>query len=309
MLKKRFRFFYQSKNGIDIKHFGLTFSQLCLLLSSTFLIFLILSAIIVGTATKIFHNFRIASLENDREKLQHELLSMKSQVAQLNQRLISLENTGDDLRTVANLPVIANDTRQVGVGGPAYFSGIDFLNYPDDISETAMEIRLDLDKLERSLQLEKASLTEIATKLHERQDYYDHFPSISPIVDGRISESFGNRIHPITNRPDYHKGIDIADRIGTKVLASAAGTVITVKRLYKPNVSYGKEIIIDHGNGYQTRYAHLSKILVREGQKVKRWDTIGEVGETGAATGPHLHYEVIKDREPIDPVNFILNTH
>jgi len=307
MIKKRFRILWLSKNSIDIKQYSFSFYQICLILSISFIVFLFIGALIIGSATTFFHSYRVASLENDREKLQHELLSMKEQVSTINQRLTHLEDTGDDLRVVANLSAIDNDIRQVGVGGPSYYSELDFLNYPDEISETAMEIRLDLDKLERSLQLEKDNLTEIAIKLQQRQDYFDHLPSISPIVNGRITERFGYRIHPITNRPQNHKGVDISGRIGTKVLASAAGKVIKVKIKYKPNVSYGKEIIIDHGNGFQTRYAHLNKILVRPGQNVKRWETIGEVGETGATTGPHLHYEVMVNEDLKNPEYYIMN--
>lgn len=307
MLKERFRLICLSKNGIDIKQCGLSLKQFVLLLTSVFLFILVVSIIIIGITTKTYHNYRIAALENDREKLQHELLTMKTEVSQLSQQLAKLEVTSDELRTVANLPEIDNDTRQVGVGGPHYYSGIDFLNYPDNISESALEIRLDLDKLERMLHLEKSSLTEIATKLQERQEFLDCFPSICPVVNGRITEKFGPRIHPMLNVRHFHKGIDIPARLGTTVLASGGGTVILVNRKYKPNVSYGKEVVVDHGNGYQTRYAHLNKILVKDGQKVKRWDTIGEVGETGQTTGPHLHYEVIKDGDIKNPEYFILN--
>jgi murein DD-endopeptidase MepM/ murein hydrolase activator NlpD len=307
MFKERFRLMCLSKNGIDIRHYSLSLKQFITFLSLLFLFFLASSIIIIGIVTKSFHNYRIAALENDREKLQHELLNMKSQVSQLSQQLSKLEVTSDELRTVANLPAIDNDTRQVGVGGPIYYSGLDFLNYPDNISETALEIRLDLDKLERMLHLEKSSLTEIASKLQQRQEFLNCFPSICPVVNGHITEKFGPRIHPITNVRHIHKGIDIPARLGTAVLASGGGTVVLVNRKYKPNVSYGKEVVIDHGNGYMTRYAHLNKILVRDGQKVKRWDPIGEVGETGQTTGPHLHYEVMKDGHLENPEYFIMN--
>ncbi len=307
MLKQRFRFICLSKNGIDIRQASLSLKQFILLSSAVFIVLIAICTVIIGSVSKTFQNYRIAALENDREKLQHELLSMKGQVAQINQQLSNLEVTSDELRTVANLPEIDNDTRQVGVGGPLYYSGLDFLNYPDEISETAMEIKLDLDKLDRVMQLEKNSLTEIASKLQERQDYLDCFPSICPVMNGHITEKFGMRIHPITNIRQKHKGVDIPARIGTKVLAAAGGTVIVVRRKYKPNVSYGKEVVIDHGNGFYTRYAHLNKILVRPGQKVKRWDPIAEVGETGQTTGPHLHYEVIHNGDFQNPEYFIMN--
>ncbi|MBN1779556.1 M23 family metallopeptidase [bacterium] len=307
MLKKRFRFICLSRNGIDIKQIDFTVRQIYIASSAAFVFLMMVAALILGLSTKLYHNYRITALEKDREKLQHELLTMKERVSQLNSQLTHIESSSDELRTVANLPEINNDIRLVGVGGPSDYAGLDFLNYPDEITETAMEIRLDLDKLERSVQLEKSSLTEIATRLQERQDYYDHLPSIMPIINGTITEDFGFRIHPITNRPQNHKGVDIPSRVGTKVLAAAGGTVIEAKSKYKPNHSYGKEILIDHGNGFCTRYAHLNRILVRAGDKVKRWDTIGEVGETGATTGPHLHYEVMLNTELQNPKYYIFN--
>ena len=102
------------------------------------------------------------------------------------------------------------------------------------------------------------------------------------------------------------EGIDIAAQVGTPVYASAAGVVSFVKYNYRPNKGYGREVVIDHGNGIKTRYAHLSEISVRVGQKVNRWDAIGRVGKTGRATGPHLHYEVIVESRHIDPIRYIL---
>ena len=109
------------------------------------------------------------------------------------------------------------------------------------------------------------------------------------------------------NKIAIHEGVDIPVRKGTTVLAAAAGIVRIAKNNYTPHKNYGREIVIDHGNGYKTRYAHLSKILVRRGQRVKRWDAIAEVGDTGRAQGPHLHYEVIYQDKKQNPEHFIYN--
>jgi murein DD-endopeptidase MepM/ murein hydrolase activator NlpD len=104
-----------------------------------------------------------------------------------------------------------------------------------------------------------------------------------------------------------HDGVDFPARKGTEVLATADGTVKVAKKLYTPNKSYGREIVIDHGDGYETRYAHLSKVKVHKGQKVSRWEVIGEVGQTGRATGDHLHYEVILSGKRQNPEHYIYN--
>lgn len=307
MLEEKFRIMYLSRTGTDIKHIGLSWKQFCFYGLSFFFALLIISLITIGLFTNIFHSYRIRILENDREHLQKELLTIKERVAFLGDELNSIEKMGDELRNVASLPPIDDDMRQVGVGGPIYYGSLDFGYYPDEISKTAIEIKLDLDKFERAIRLEKSSMDEINAELFEREDRVSHFPSICPILGGRITEQFGFRVDPFTGKIAAHKGIDIPMPTGTSVLATAEGIIKVAKTNYTLNKSYGQEIVIDHGYGYETRYAHLSDVFVRKGQKVKRWEIIGEVGETGKATGPHLHYEVLYKKKPQNPENFIYN--
>ncbi|MEJ2628590.1 MAG: M23 family metallopeptidase, partial [bacterium] len=130
---------------------------------------------------------------------------------------------------------------------------------------------------------------------------------IRPILGGTINSDFGIRTDPLTGKLEPHYGVDIPAREGTNILASGAGTVILVKEKYTPHQSFGKYVVIDHGYGYETLYAHCSKILVHKGEKVKRWQPIAEVGSTGGATGNHVHYEVHYDNKPIDPELYIYN--
>ena len=133
----------------------------------------------------------------------------------------------------------------------------------------------------------------------------DNMPLFSPVkVDSttHISDYFGMRQnHPILHKPKFHFGIDFDVEFGAAVHATANGTVVKVQRR---RWGYGNNIIIDHGDGYKTRYAHLAKILVKEGDTIKLGATIGKVGSTGMSTGPHLHYEVIFNNKPIDPLSF-----
>jgi len=307
MLEERFRLVYLSKNSTGIRQINLTlrhFLLICILLVT---ILTGLAIVSVGVFTRLFHNYRITSLENDREHLQKELLTLKERVSVLGHHLAQAEKTGDELRNVAGLDPIDDDTRQVGIGGPGYYGSYDGNYIPDEVTKTAMEMKLDLDQLERSIHLEKASLAEIEAKLDNIEDRRDHFPSIWPVLKGTITSRFGWRIHPLTNRNKMHEGIDIPKLPGTAVLATADGVIEIAKKQHTLHKDYGREVVINHGNGFETRYAHLSTLAVTRGQKVKRWDKIGEVGDTGFTQGYHLHYEVILQGKKVDPEIYIIN--
>jgi len=128
---------------------------------------------------------------------------------------------------------------------------------------------------------------------------------ILPTKDGVLVAKFGFRIHPIIKKIRNHPGIDIRVQKGTKVYAVEDGTVQKIRTTYKKNRGYGKFIILAHQKDLLTRYAHLDSILVKKGQEVKRGTLIGLVGETGLATGPVLHFEMIKDMKKVDPENYI----
>lgn len=307
MLEERFRLVYLSKNSTDIKQITLTSNKFWI--AVTFLTILVvgLSVLGIGLFTRVYHNFRVVSLENDKEHLEKELLQLKYRVSAINNRLAEVEETGDVLRNVANLDPIDQDTRQVGVGGPVSSSLLEANYFSDEITKTTTELNLDLEKFERVILLEKHSLAEIEARLNNLKDERDHFPSIRPVLGGRITSNFGRRIDPFTKKISTHDGIDFGGRLGTPILAVADGVVKTAKTLYTPHKNYGREIVIDHGHGYETRYAHLSRVKVRRGQKVSRWDVIGEMGATGRALGEHLHYEVLYKGKAQNPRNFIYN--
>lgn len=129
-------------------------------------------------------------------------------------------------------------------------------------------------------------------------------PTISPLDHyKRITSNFGKRFNPLKKKEDFHKGIDFAAEIGTPVQSTAAGTVISVQKKLS---GYGYKVEIEHSEGFVTRYAHLSEIKVKEGELVTLGQTIGLSGNTGASTAPHLHYEVIKDGKPEDPLNYFI---
>jgi murein DD-endopeptidase MepM/ murein hydrolase activator NlpD len=157
-------------------------------------------------------------------------------------------------------------------------------------------------KLDRQFALQEASLDEIDRQIKLARDYNQHRPSIYPAA-GRITSRYGSRVHPIFERSLVHAGIDIAARIGTPVSVTADGIATTGF-----SDTYGRYVLVDHGNGFSTFYAHLSKITIPNGSPVHRGQMVGYVGETGLCTGPHLHYEVRKGQGTLNPEQFFLPT-
>jgi murein DD-endopeptidase MepM/ murein hydrolase activator NlpD len=303
MLNEKIRLMIFTR-GTELKQISLNPKQFYRYSASITVSLIVLLTLLIHLFTGLFHNVRIALLEKDRTNLQKELLLYKEKISLLNERMTDVEKTGDALRNAVGLTVIDQDIRQVGVGGSFSSNASDYDFYRDAINQTSIEVKNDLEKIDREMQLEKASLNEIASKQQEQMDAAHAMPSIKPILGANVNANFGLRMDPFLDKIAPHEGVDIPMPIGTNVLATADGVVEEARTIYIPNTSYGMEIVIDHGYGYRTRYAHLSKIIVNKGQHVKRWQPIGEVGSTGRSKGPHLHYEVITQGKPVNPINF-----
>jgi len=306
MWNEKLRIMFFSK-GTALKQLSLTSKEFYIYSTLTFLFLVVFIAIGLQGITHLFHNYRISALEKEKKQLQKDLLVYKEKIAWLNERLTEVEKMGDELRNVAGLPSVDEDTRQLGVGGSFYSNPFPEPVYLDEVGRIATEAKMDLEKIERAIQFEKLSLNEVHVRINEFDQKAHHFPSIRPILGAPVIPNFGLRVDPFLDKIATHEGVDIPMPVGTKVLATADGVVKVANMLYVPSRSYGMEVVIDHGYGYETRYAHLSKIYVRVGQKDKRWDPIGEVGQTGRATGPHLHYEVRFSGKPQNPVYFMFN--
>ncbi len=256
--------------------------------------------------TNFYQNLEISSLSKLNKHLNAQLVGLNNELVQIETRVKDLEVEDDELRIIADLPKIDADTRDVGVGGFTYVSD-EIAMDSRDLTEEIFEYQQVLGKMERRIRLAQLSREQVRSKFGENEKVMKHTPSIRPIIDGRIRDKFGMRIHPILDRIRNHPGVDIAAERGTEIFASAAGVVEKVVTKYTLNSGYGKQVIINHGMGLRTRYGHLSKILVTKGEKVDRWQPIGLVGDTGLATGPHLHYEVIKEGKKQDPLQYILD--
>jgi murein DD-endopeptidase MepM/ murein hydrolase activator NlpD len=196
-----------------------------------------------------------------------------------------------------------NLSTNFGIGGPSNEPDDLGIYYPPtDLNVAYNKIGSKLDNLEVALKKQEAGLVELYELMQERNAILSSTPSIWP-TRGWITSGFGYRIYPFTGETKFHEGIDISTRVGTDVVATADGIVAETGY----DITYGNNIIIDHGFGYVTRYGHLSRINVKTGEMVKRGQKIGEVGNTGFSTGPHLHYEIKINGVPVNPEHYILN--
>ncbi len=155
--------------------------------------------------------------------------------------------------------------------------------------------------------IQSKSYDEVFELVKKKAELLASIPAIQPVTKRnitRLASGFGHRIHPIYKTYMMHAGIDFTAPIGTEIYATGNGVV--AKTEYNGR-GYGNNVIIQHGYGYSTLYGHMSRFAVRPGQRVKRGDVIGYVGNTGSSTGPHVHYEVIKNGKKIDPINFFFN--
>ncbi len=236
-----------------------------------------------------------------------QVATLEKKVREIQAQVAKVRKLDEKLRVIANLkPAVREGENLWGVGGipeDLGASSAEMVNtLPPEESERIRQLHYDLFRLEKLSKFEQKSLKELHDKLISRKDLLDSTPSIRPAY-GFETSGFGYRISPFTGHKQFHEGLDIANRKGTPVIAPANGLVVFTGR----KGGFGNLIIIDHGHGITTRFGHLSKILVKVGQHVKRGEKIAEIGNTGRSTGPHLHYEVRLNGVPVNPRRYILN--
>jgi len=249
---------------------------------------------------------RADALERERDMLARRVTDLRSEMEQLAASVEDLSAKSERYRAIAGLDEIDRQVQQVGIGGPGTPTLESLTANAEDpaLGEQVFAASYDLATLVRRANLLGASMDEAMETLESNRERLAATPTISP-SSGYLSSLFSrNRRHPTLKISRPHQGIDIAAPIGEPILAPAAGRVV-----FAGNRSggYGNTVEIDHGHGYVTLFAHISRILVRVGEKVERGQTIAEVGATGLTSGPHLHYEVELNGVAVDPLNFIIS--
>jgi murein DD-endopeptidase MepM/ murein hydrolase activator NlpD len=262
------------------------------------------AALVLGymTVSRTVDLSKSARLTQENARLEQQLDELNGRLATLADTLTRISQRDARIRVLANLEPIDPQVQAAGIGGPTV-AGVE--GDAGSAMRRTSEVRVDLNALIRRANLLASSFKETADSLAVHSARLSATPSIMP-TQGWLSSAFSSmRSHPILHVARPHEGIDVTAPMGTPIEAPAAGVV----REAGWESGYGNTIVIDHGFGTVTKFAHASKILVREGQRVSRGQRIALVGNTGLATGPHLHYEVHVNGRPVDPLRYVLPEH
>ncbi|MBK6346411.1 MAG: M23 family metallopeptidase [Bacteroidales bacterium] len=275
----------------------------------TRLLYVLASGLVFATAVLVLaYNFiespkeRMLQREIDQYELQFKILN--DQLEQVQSVVSDLQDRDDNIyRVIFESEPIPSSVRKAGFGGTDRYSKLEGFKNSEIISNTARK----LDLITSQLYVQSRSFDEVFALAKRKEELLASIPAIQPVSNRnlkRVGSYFGYRTDPFYKVTKFHEGMDFTATVGTDVYATGDGVVTLVER---SRGGYGNCITINHGFGYETVYAHLSKMNVRRGEKVKRGFVIGHVGNTGKSTSPHLHYEVRKGRVAIDPLNFFFN--
>ena len=254
--------------------------------SCAFLAVAVLLLCAVGTIVHLYHQASNARrFEAENAQLKADLEQSQIFADKLNRKLSTLTNLSNRLKAIAGLPQPGTRRRSPNPG----LGGVSIDNPKGDDPERLLELQTRAETLEKNL-----------TWLHSYFSDRNLTPSMMP-TDGYVSSRFGMRRNPFTNQPDFHQGIDITNNVGTRVIAPANGVVAFAG----PRGTFGQVIELEHEGKVTTIYGHLARILVKPGQRIRRGQMIGLMGNTGMSSGPHLHYEVRVDNQPVNPKTYL----
>lgn len=266
------------------------------------LIGFILVAICNLLFSSLFYTPKMFRLADERRalKLKYEILES---------RITSAQRQLEQIRHRDNFvyrPLFSSDTLSIDGVYDRYADSKYASIEGNDYSPVMKRMWQQMDQLARSLYLESKSMDELQILSEDKERFSTSVPAIWPIDRSKLRNkigAFGYRNHPVLRRWKFHSGVDMPGRVGDPIYATGDGVVEYVERS-RARYGYGTQILIDHGYGYKTRYAHLNKLLVEKGDTITRGQLIAEMGNTGISTAPHLHYEVIYNRTHVNPINY-----
>ncbi len=242
------------------------------------------------------------ALLSENRILKSQLRLASAHVASLGQRLTAMSDRANELRLLVDLPKIDDEVLSAGTGGVE--ERIDFSS-SDEVNDLLNGLRASLSKAESEMRLQQQSYSSVEKTYEENRTRFAHLPAIRPMNGYYQHRGIGLRMHPILGFYRVHEGLDITNQEGSPVYASADGSVEFAGR--NEQSGYGLMVQLNHGYSFTTKYAHLSRVLVRDGQSVKRGDLIARSGNTGLSSGPHLHYEVRKNGIAQNPLDYFFD--
>ncbi len=304
-MHRKYRFFYFSDETVGIHEIRAFPTKFTAFVFGALIV--ALAAIVAFNELYIdvlgFGHNKITLLTNENRILKEQLRQANRKMLEIGETLDRLAERDNHLRLLVDLPKIDPDTRVVGVGGSSE-EHYDFDLRTKEGAELIRTTQATLEKLEREVLLQRQSYEDVMKKFEYNKSLFASIPAIKPMEGYYASNSFGMRVHPVLRIRKNHVGLDIVNDPGTPIFATGDGVVRHVGR---SRGGYGISIVINHGHGYSTLYAHLSKVFVGAGQKVERGDRIAFSGRTGLVSGPHLHYEVRYQRVKKNPVDYFFD--
>jgi murein DD-endopeptidase MepM/ murein hydrolase activator NlpD len=244
---------------------------------------------------------KVLARENDR--LQAQIRGLQNEIREFEHSIAELQEHGNQLRLMVDLPTIDAETRSGGTGGTA-MQQASVIPISGGMTQVLNSTKSLLSRLSGEMKVQEQSYREIVSKYEYNKGFFAALPALKPMEGFYSMKEFGLRMHPVLGVFKTHEGLDIVNDVGTLVVASGDGIV---EMAGQSGGGYGTVVVIKHGYGYQTLYAHLSKVLVREGKRVRRGDPIGKSGKTGLVSGPHLHYEVRYNGVCQNPANYFFD--
>jgi murein DD-endopeptidase MepM/ murein hydrolase activator NlpD len=312
-MRKKISFVVLSNTGAPAKHINASktavrlvgvFLSACLI----FLGFIIYDYIQLRRTTEHLQTREI-HLTNELGEIQtqrKQIQEFANEINTLKSHLVALNNFEQRIRIIANIEKTDGSNNIFGVGGSVPEDLDARLPLMEKHNSLMRDMHDQIDELNRASIQQTEDFESLLKSLEDQQNLLASTPAIRPISGSEkcwVTSKFGLRVSPFTGHREFHQGYDISTASGTPILATADGVVTFVgtKGLL------GKVVVIDHGHGLVTRYGHCQKFLKKRGEKVKRWEPVALVGNTGRSTGPHVHYEVHLNGIPVNPEKYILN--
>jgi murein DD-endopeptidase MepM/ murein hydrolase activator NlpD len=303
MPKKNHKYIFQAESDQRVRQWHFSLERLLGRIGVLAIIALAALYFSADWLTSVLYNTKLTEMQRNYSDLSSTVVNLHNRVETLNSQMSLIEEKDKAVRTYADLPEIDESVRELGIGGVVVNEYTKIDNLLPDFTSTITSLEMDIDALTRKVKLELSSYEDIYDKVIENSDRIKSIPTIRPVNGGYLNAQFGYRIDPFDRVNRFHYGQDITVNTGTPIYAPADGVIKSARYMG----GFGKSLKIDHGFGYTTFYAHLSKFNTKRGNKIKRGDIVGYVGNTGRSTGPHLHYEVHYYGKPQNPLDYFFS--
>lgn len=300
MAKTKYKF---NPASLEIEKVEVSLKQRLLQVGSYLLTAVVFAVITTLIAFQVVDSPKEKALKREIEQYKLQNQVMTGQLDKIEKVLADLQHRDDNIyRVIFNAEPVPEAERNSGIGGSDRYSHLEGFSSSEMLIATARRV----DEIGRKMVVQSRSFDKVFALAKQQEQRMAATPAIVPIKGGAMNviSGFGYRIHPIYRTRRMHTGIDIAAKTGTPVYATADGVSI---RPESSMSGYGLYVMIDHGYGYQTLYAHLSRVTAKPGKKIKRGELLGYVGNTGLSVAPHLHYEIHQNGQQINPIHYFFN--